>query len=168
MGLIGNLASGVAAGALGGAIKKAIERSKKGTTSSGGSSSSGGVASSTTISLRDYMGQKGLPVDYDAATGKITLGGKQYATGAIPGTSYNPTSGQHYVTDPNALNSALDITTPQQPQQPQQYIVESPRQQNEYDTTEYINQLKAAKKTEGPFDNPGLEDDSKNDNVVLE
>lgn len=36
------------------------------------------------------------------------------------------------------------------------------------DITEYINQLKAAAKTEGPFENPGLEDDSENDNEAIE
>lgn len=167
MGLFGSLIGG----AVSGAIKRAIDKSKSnsGSSSSGVSSGRlsglGGVASSTTNSLRDYMGQRGQTVDYDASTGMTTIGGKQYASGSIPGTSYNQTTGQHYVTDPSALNSALDITTSQQPQQ---YIVDSSQQQNQYDPTEHINRLKAAKKTEGPFENPDMEDDSENDNEVIE
>lgn len=38
----------------------------------------------------------------------------------------------------------------------------------EFDPTEYINQLKAAAKTEGPVESPSLEDDSENDDEVIE
>ena len=136
MGLFGSLIGGT----LGGAIKKAIERSKSG----GGSRSSGGVASSTTNSLRDYMKQMGQPIDYDASSGMITIGGRQYALGSIPGTSYNPTTGQHYVTDPNALNKVIDTggtTAIEEPayMQPYQQYISDP-------TSEYINQLKEAQR----------------------
>lgn len=111
MGIFGSLIGGAVSSAIGRAIERAKNKSSSSNYSSGSSSSnsSGGVASSTTNSLRDYMGQMGQTVDYDASSGMTTIGGRQYALGSIPGTSYNPTTGQHYVTDPSALNSILGI-----------------------------------------------------------
>ena len=90
------------------------------------------------------MKQMGQPIDYDASTGMITIGGKQYASGSIPGTSYNPTTGLHYVTDPNALNKVIGTggtTAIEEPayMQPYQQYISDP-------TSEYINQLKEAQR----------------------
>ena len=61
-----------------------------------------------------------------------------------PGTSYNPTTGQHYVTDPNALNKVIGTggtTAIEEPayMQPYQQYISDP-------TSEYINQLKEAQR----------------------
>jgi hypothetical protein len=140
MGLL-SLATSIAGGAggLAGSIKKALDKTKSNNNTSS-SGSSGGVASSITNSLRDYMSLKGQPIEYDASSGMVTLGGKQYAAGSIPGTTYNQTTGQHYVTDPNALNNALNLVNPQQQLQQQQLQL----QQNI--PNEYINGLKIAQK----------------------
>lgn len=141
MGLFGSLIGAAAVGAISKAIERAKNKSNSSSYSSG--SSSGGVSSSTTNSLRDYMKQMGQPIDYDASTGMTTIGGKQYASGSIPGTTYNPTTGQHYVTDPSALNSILGID--KQPVAEQTYM--QPYQQYISDpTSEYINQLKEAQR----------------------
>lgn len=146
MGLFGSLIGG----AVSSAIKRAKNKSSSSNYSSGSSSSSssgGGVSSSTTNSLRDYLGQYGENPTVDNAARTVSFGGKTYNFGDIPGTTFDATTGQHYVSDPGALNKATGIGSPtaimQQPimQAPQQY--QFAPQQNQ---SEYINQLKEAQR----------------------
>lgn len=109
------------------------------------------------ITLRDYMNQQGQKVGYDAATGKVTIGGQQFASGSIPGTTFNPATGQHVVTNPSALNSALttrymDTKTFNKPRplggasSDETTITEVVPYQQVYDPSKYINQLKEAQR----------------------
>lgn len=62
------------------------------------------------VSLRDWWGNQGIgDVGYDQSTGTVTLGGKQFTSGNIPGTYFDAASGTHYVTDSTALLSALGV-----------------------------------------------------------
>lgn len=60
--------------------------------------------------LRDVAAELGIPVSYNAATDTVTIAGKNYKAGTIPGTSYDP-SGTHTVTNREALKAALGITS---------------------------------------------------------
>ena len=132
MGLF-NLIGGLAAGAASKAIKKSIDKYNTGSSSSssGRSSGSRGITSSTTNSLRDYMGQYGITPSVDDTNRTVKLKDNVYNFGEIPGTTFDATTGQHYVSDPGALNKATGII-PQQDQSDPSY--------------EYINQLKEAQR----------------------
>jgi hypothetical protein len=130
---------------IGGAISAAINRYKS-SSSSGSSGSSGGsgggYSQSAPVSLRDYMSGYGKTPGWDPDTGVVTIGEYGFKPGNVPGTTYNPETGYHYVSDPETINRMLGINS--QPQQPQQYP-QQPMQQ-EFDPTEYIEQLKTAKR----------------------
>lgn len=118
--------------------------SSKSSSSGSSNKSSGGVASSTT--LRDYLSQHGLTPSVDDANRMVTIGGNTYSFGAIPGTRYDTSTGLHYVTDPDALNTAVGIggKSPTNQQQNQPYIVV--QQESQYDPMELINELKRAQR----------------------
>jgi hypothetical protein len=79
--------------------------SNKPSSNSNSGSNGGSGAKSTT--LRDYLGNLGYSVDYDASTDEVIIGGKRYKAGAVPGTSYDSEAGIHYVTNPSAISVAL-------------------------------------------------------------
>jgi hypothetical protein len=137
---------------IGGAISAAINRYKSKSSSSSGSSGSsggsgGGYSQSAPVSLRDYMSGYGKTPGWNPDTGVVTIGEYEFKPGNVPGTTYNPETGYHYVSDPETINRMLGINSqPQQPQQYPQQPMQYPQQQQEFDPTEYIEQLKTAKR----------------------
>lgn len=107
------------------------------------------------MTMRDYMSSYGQTPGWDANTGMVTIGGKQYQSGNIPGTYFDAGTGYHYVTDPTKFNSLLATGTPQQ-SVVQQPIMPPPEKEEEfqfmmpdlsmYDTSRYIGQLADAQR----------------------
>lgn len=115
-----------------------------------GQSAPGGVSH-----MRDYMSSQGQTPGWDANTGMVTIGGQQYQSGNIPGTSYDAGTGYHYVTDPAKFDSLLNSGKNQQPViQPQ--IMPLPLEEEKlqfqmpdfsmYDTSAMIGQLSDAQR----------------------
>lgn len=59
-------------------------------------------------SMRDYLGGYGITPGWSASNpNSVTIGQNTYKVGSIPGTSYDPTSSLHYISDKNAFSSAV-------------------------------------------------------------
>jgi hypothetical protein len=143
MGLF-NLIGGLAAGAASKAIKKSIDKYNTGSSSSssGRSSGSRGITSSTTNSLRDYLGQYGKNPTVDDTNRTVSFGGNTYDFGNIPGTTFDRSSGMHYVTNPDSFYKETGIGAPTQ-QLPGQIMATTGSQ---HDPTDYIRQLQEAQR----------------------
>ena len=142
MGLF-NLVAGLAAGAASKAIKKSIDKYNTGSSSSSGrSSGSRGITSSTTNSLRDYLGQYGENPTVDDTNRTVSFGGGTYDFGNIPGTTFDSSSGMHYVTNPDSFYKGTGIGSPTQ-QLPGQIMATTGSQ---HDPTDYIRQLQEAQR----------------------
>lgn len=71
----------------------------------------GGASGQT---LRDWAAQSGLGnVGYDPQSRNVLIGQTMFTAGNIPGTYLDPTTGQHIVINPAALQSALSMGQPQ-------------------------------------------------------
>jgi len=61
-------------------------------------------------SMRDYLGGYGITPGWSASSpNSVTIGQNTYKVGSIPGTSYDPNTSQHYITDKNAFSSAAGL-----------------------------------------------------------
>jgi hypothetical protein len=66
-------------------------------------------------SLRDYLGKYGITPNYDPATNKVTINGKSFSSGSIPGAYFDPTTGYNYVSDEGLFNKTFGLTAPSTP-----------------------------------------------------
>lgn len=126
MALWGAISSGLGS-ALSKAIGNAISSSKS---SSGNKSNSSGTyhpdgsytpaGSSSSPSLRDYLDSTGSGKSAGWSANEpdyVKIGDYSFKTGQIPGTTYNPNTFTHYVTDSDALKKAIGINDPYTPTQ---------------------------------------------------
>jgi hypothetical protein len=135
--------------------RSSIYDSKGSNKSSSSNTYSNAFNNAGVVNMRDYMSSLGQTPGWDANTGMVTIGGKQYQSGNIPGTFLDTETGYNYVTDPTKFDSLLATGTPQQAvvQQP---IMPLPEEEEElqfmmpdmsmYDTSQYINQLADAQR----------------------
>jgi phage tail tape-measure protein len=101
---------------------------------------------------------------YAKAYSEARAAGKSDAQAHAAATQKHGTGGSGSGTTFTVFNPGEDTgTTTYKLDEP-----EKPPQQPEFDPTEMIKQLEAAKKAEGPVENPDLVDDSENDSEIIE
>jgi len=87
--------------------RSSIYDSKGSNKSSSSNTYSNAFNNAGVVNMRDYMSSLGQTPGWDAATGMVTIGGKQYQSGNIPGTYLDASTGYNYVTDPTKFDSLL-------------------------------------------------------------
>lgn len=135
--------------------RSSIYDSKGSNKSSSSNTYSNAFNNAGVVNMRDYMSSLGQTPGWDANSGMVTIGGKQYQSGNIPGTFLDTETGYNYVTDPTKFDSLLSPSnTTQNVVQPQ--IMPLPKEEEElqfmmpdlsmYDTSQYISQLADAQR----------------------
>lgn len=70
----------------------------------------------STTTLRSHLGGYGMTPEWSSANPNyVTIGSQSYRVGSIPGTTYDPASYTHYVTDPAALMGSVKGTATSAP-----------------------------------------------------
>ena len=119
--------------------------------STGGGTTGGGTTGSTPggQDLRGWAEGEGIDLDWDAGSGeawegRVTLDGREFGVGGIPGTTYE--DGAHYVDDPDTLRSTLGVGGTDTPQLPDDFqmppMLEMPQpEMPQYDMPDYSHML---------------------------